>query len=60
MLRDVDLSGAEFRETDLSGADLRGSDLSTLDLDGVTLRGATVDLAQAVVLVTALGLNVES
>jgi uncharacterized protein YjbI with pentapeptide repeats len=57
-LRDVDLSGAELHQADLSGADLRGSDLSALDPRTVELAGAQIDVAQAVVLVTAWGLTV--
>ena len=57
-LRHLDLSGAWLHEADLGGADLRGSDLSTVDPRTVGLTGAQIDIAQAVVLVTALGLNV--
>ena len=57
-LRDLDLSAAELHEADLGGADLRGSDLSAVDPRDVDLTGAEIDVAQAVVLVTALGLNV--
>jgi uncharacterized protein YjbI with pentapeptide repeats len=57
-LRHLDLSGAELHEADLGGADLRGSDLSTVDPRTVGLTGAEIDVGQAVVLVTALGLNV--
>ena len=57
-LRHLDLSGAELHEADLSGADLRGSDLSAVDPRTVELAGAQVDVAQAVVLVTSLGLDV--
>jgi uncharacterized protein YjbI with pentapeptide repeats len=57
-LRDLDLSGAQFHDADLTGADLRGSDLSAVDPRNVLLERATVDVAQAVVLTTALGLTV--
>jgi uncharacterized protein YjbI with pentapeptide repeats len=57
-LRDLDLSAAQLSGADLSGADLRGSDLSALDPREVELAGARVDGGQAVVLVTALGLQV--
>jgi uncharacterized protein YjbI with pentapeptide repeats len=60
VLRDVDLSGAWLHQADLSGADLRGSDLSTVDPLTVPLRGATIDVAQAVVLAAALGLQVRA
>jgi fluoroquinolone resistance protein len=57
-LRGLDLSAAALRDADLSGADLRGSDLSAVDPREVDLTGAQIDVAQAVVLVTALGLRV--
>ena len=57
-LRGLDLSAAELSGIDLSGADLRGSDLSALDPRDATLAGAQVDVTQAVVLVTTLGLLV--
>jgi uncharacterized protein YjbI with pentapeptide repeats len=57
-LRHLDLSGAWLHEADLGGADLRGSDLSAVDPRTVELAGAQIDVGQAVVLVTALGLNV--
>jgi fluoroquinolone resistance protein len=58
ILRHLDLSVAELHQADLSGADLRGSHLSAVDPRAVGLAGAQVDVTQAVVLVTALGLNV--
>ena len=57
-LRDLDLSAAELHDADLSGADLRGSDLSAVDPRNVDLAGAEIDVAQAVVLVTSLGMRV--
>jgi uncharacterized protein YjbI with pentapeptide repeats len=54
----VDLSGAELARADLSGADLRGSDLSSLDPLATTVRGASIDLAQAVTIAGSLGLTV--
>jgi fluoroquinolone resistance protein len=57
-LRHLDLSAAWLHEADLSGADLRGSDLSAVDPRTVELAGAEVDVTQAVVLVTALGMRV--
>jgi fluoroquinolone resistance protein len=57
-LRHLDLSAAWLHEADLSGADLRGSDLSAVDPHTVELAGAEVDVTQAVVLVTALGMRV--
>jgi hypothetical protein len=58
ILRHLDLSAAELHQADLSGADLRGSHLSAVDPRAVGPAGAQVDVTQAVVLVTALGLNV--
>jgi fluoroquinolone resistance protein len=57
-LRHLDLSAAWLHEADLSGADLRGSDLSAVDPRSADLTGAQVDVTQAVVLVTTLGLRV--
>lgn len=68
-LRGADLTGAVLARCDLSGADLTGATLAGVDLrrcqiDGVRigpqeLRGATVDEAQAVALVRAMGITVE-
>lgn len=55
---DVDLSGAQLHSANFIRCDLRGSDLSSLDPLTAHLGQATVSLEQAVVLVTALGLNV--
>ena len=57
-LRGLDLSAAELTGAHLGGADLRGSDLSALDLRDAQLTGAVIDVAQAVVLVTSIGLDV--
>jgi uncharacterized protein YjbI with pentapeptide repeats len=57
-LRDVDLSGAWLHSADLSGCDLRGSDLSTVDPLTVNLKNTIVDLTQAMVITTSLGLDV--
>ncbi|HEV2640931.1 MAG TPA: pentapeptide repeat-containing protein [Actinocrinis sp.] len=57
-LRGCDLSGAWLHNTVLTGCDLRGSDLSALDPSTVELRGALVTMDQAVVIATALGLDV--
>ncbi|MQS38808.1 pentapeptide repeat-containing protein [Streptomyces katsurahamanus] len=54
----VDLSGAMLHSAKLAGADLRGSDLSALDPRTVELAGAKIDLEQAAVIATALGLDV--
>jgi uncharacterized protein YjbI with pentapeptide repeats len=47
-----------MQRADFSGADLRGSDLSTLDPLTVELKNAIVDLTQAMVITTSLGLEV--
>jgi uncharacterized protein YjbI with pentapeptide repeats len=57
-LRSLDLSGAVLSGADLGDADLRGSDLSSVDPADTELRGAQVDVGQAVVLVSTLGLRV--
>ena len=57
-LRGVDLSGASLHKADFSRCDLRGSDLSSLDPFTVELRRAMIDPYQAIVLATALGLDV--
>lgn len=71
-LREADLTGARFdgstvRDTDLSdalvhaasfrGADLRGSDLSALDPLNNDVQDALIDVEQAMVIATALGLR---
>ncbi|HZC07628.1 MAG TPA: pentapeptide repeat-containing protein [Ktedonobacterales bacterium] len=67
--RMTDLTGAAFIRCDLSNADftgatLAGVDLRTCQLDGMRvgpqeLRGATIDQAQALALVRAMGITVE-
>jgi fluoroquinolone resistance protein len=57
-LRGLDLSGAWLASADLSGAELRGSDLSALDPLVTELRGAVIDVGQAVVLAGGMGLEV--
>ena len=52
------VTGGDWSFAGLAGADLRGCDLSTLDPRTTELVGARIDMAQAVVLVTALGLAV--
>ncbi|MFC1403924.1 MULTISPECIES: pentapeptide repeat-containing protein [Streptacidiphilus] len=59
VLTGTDLSGAVLQGATFTGADLRGSDLSALDPLTVELRGARIDLPQAAVIATALGLRVE-
>lgn len=67
--RGADLTGAtlarcDLTDTDFTGATLAGVDLRTCKIDGMRvgpqeLRGATVDDAQAVALVRAMGITVE-
>ena len=57
-LRDVDLVGATLHNTKLSKADLRGSDLGAIDLTSLDLRGTIVTYTQALVIATALGLDI--
>jgi len=57
-LRNVDLSGAAVQGATFAGTDLRGSDLSAFDPVATELAGAIVDWEQAIVLATALGLDV--
>ncbi|GAA1553955.1 pentapeptide repeat-containing protein [Actinomadura kijaniata] len=59
-LREVDLSGAMLHRADLSDCDLRGSEISSIDPLTVRLVGAVIDPRQAVVLATALGLEVRA
>jgi fluoroquinolone resistance protein len=59
-LRDLDLSGALLHGAKLSRCDLRGSDLSALDPENVELRGAIITFEQAIVIATALGLDVQA
>ena len=59
-VRDVDLSGAALDHADLTGCDLRGSDLSALNPLTVQLGGAVIDQVQAIMIATALGLDVRS
>ena len=59
-LRDLDLSGAWLQGADLTRCDLRGSDLSALEPEQVQLRGAIITFDQALVIATALGLDVRA
>jgi uncharacterized protein YjbI with pentapeptide repeats len=59
-IRDADLSGADFDGADFTNCDLRGSDLSALDPAKVRLKGAIIDLQQALSLVQAMGLDVRA
>jgi uncharacterized protein YjbI with pentapeptide repeats len=54
----VDLSGAWLHSADLARADLRGSDLSAVDPLSTELRGAVIDVEQAITLAGTLGLHV--
>ena len=58
VLTGCDLSGAMLHGSKLISADLRGSNLSSLDPLTVELGGAMIDLEQAAVVATALGLRV--
>jgi uncharacterized protein YjbI with pentapeptide repeats len=60
----VVLIDCNLRNAELSGSKLGGVDFSTCNLDGARvgiqeLRGATIDLKQAISLVEALGINVK-
>ncbi len=57
-LRRVDLSGAWLHHAQMSDCDLRGSDISAVDPMNVELNGALIDVDQAVVVATALGIDV--
>lgn len=57
-VRDCDLSSAWLSGAVLTECDLRGSDLAGIEPDTVVLRGAIVTVAQAVVIVEAMGLEV--
>lgn len=57
-LTGVDLSGAHLRGATFTGCDLRGSDLTALDPSVVTLTGAVITPAQAVVVAQTLGLDI--
>ena len=59
-LRGVDLSGSWLSKASFDGADLRGSDLSGLDPWTVGLRGAVVDMEQAIAIAASLGLDVRA
>ncbi len=57
-VRDCDLSSAWLSGAVLTECDLRGSELAGIEPDTVVLRGAIVTVAQAVVIVEAMGLEV--
>ena len=56
-VRNVDLSGALLHAASFVEADLRGSDLSALDPRDAVLKDALIDVEQALVIATALGLR---
>jgi fluoroquinolone resistance protein len=58
LLAGVDLSGAVLRGALLGRCDLRGSDLHAVEPGTLELAGAIIDVAQAVVIASALGLEV--
>jgi uncharacterized protein YjbI with pentapeptide repeats len=57
-LRSCDLGHARLRHAQLAGADLRGADLEGVDLREVDVKGARLDVGQAVQLVQQLGAQV--
>ena len=57
-IREVDLAGALLHRADFSSCDLRGSDLSSLDPKETEISGAIVSLDQAIVIASALGLDI--
>lgn len=58
VLRDVDLSGAWMQRADFTGADLRGPTCRRWTRSRSSLKNAIVDLPQAIVITTSLGLEV--
>ena len=58
VLTDADLTGADLTGAHLARADLRGSLLGSLDPRVIDVRGAVVDVAQALHLAGNLGLDV--
>jgi uncharacterized protein YjbI with pentapeptide repeats len=58
-LREADLSHATLRAARLAGADLRGATVTGVDLAALDLRGAVLDVAQAVQVARGLGAVVE-
>jgi uncharacterized protein YjbI with pentapeptide repeats len=66
--RESDLTGVVFTRCDLTGADFRGATLSEADIRGCTIEGlragptellgATVDEAQALALIRAMGITI--
>lgn len=57
-LRGVNLSGAWLHGANFTDCDLRGSDLSSLEPENAKIRGAIVTLDEAIVIATALGLDI--
>jgi fluoroquinolone resistance protein len=58
-LREADLSFATLRGAKLNGTDLRGARVTGVDLSLLDLRGARLDVAQAVQVAQGLGAVVE-
>src|SRR6187397_3517240 len=58
VLRDCGLAGAWLRGANLHGTDLRGSDLTSLDPLDADVGEARIDVEQALVIATALGLRI--
>ncbi len=58
IVRDVDLRDALLHGISCQGTDLRGSDLSALDPINAEIKDALIDVEQAMVIATALGLRI--
>jgi uncharacterized protein YjbI with pentapeptide repeats len=59
IFRRCNLAGAEMSKVKLLDADLRGSHIEGLHLNAEDVRGAVVDLAQAMVFALLLGIRIE-
>lgn len=57
-LINAELTGTWFHHANLSGCDLRGSNLISVDPATTELKNAIITIDQAIVLATALGLDV--
>ncbi len=55
---DVDLAGASLERANFTECDLRGSEISALDPQSAVIKGAIISYEQALVIATALGLDV--
>ncbi len=59
VFRNCDLTHADLRGSQLGGADLRGSRIDGMQVGAQELKGAVIDPAQAVQVVSLLGLSVK-